>query len=103
MTAVTFRATEPSSATGPAAMQPPSTDWRAPTELPDLRRVGLVAIDSEEKDDGITADRGSAWPWHGGYICGLSVAYRAGSELRAHYFPIRHPDSENFDPEQVFR
>jgi len=81
----------------------PPTEWQAPTELPDLRRVGLIAIDSEEKDDGITADRGSAWPWHGGYICGLSVAYRAGSELRAHYFPIRHPDSENFDPEQVFR
>ena len=103
MTAVTFRATEPSSATGPAAMQPPSTDWRAPTELPDLRRVGLVAIDSEEKDDGITADRGSAWPWHGGYICGIGVAWRNDSGICGNYFPIRHPDTQNFDPKQGFQ
>ena len=39
------------------------------------------------------------WPWHGGYICGVSVAYRADGEIRAHYFPLRHPDSENFDPD----
>ena len=80
-----------------------ATDWQAPTDLPDLRRVGIIAIDTEGKDEGLLADRGSAWPWRGGHISGISVAYRAGGEIRAHYFPIRHPDTENFDPGQVYQ
>ena len=76
--------------------------WQPPKALPDLRRVGIVALDTETNDDGLHADRGPAWPWRGGYICGISVAYRADGDIRALYFPIRHPDSENFDPEQVF-
>ena len=75
--------------------------WQRPLELPDLRNVGLIAIDVETKDDGLRSDRGSAWPWRGGYICGVSIAWREG-DVRAHYLPIRHPDSNNFDPEQVF-
>jgi DNA polymerase I-like protein with 3'-5' exonuclease and polymerase domains len=81
---------------------PDQNNWRPPPELPDLRRVGVIALDVETRDDGIRADRGSAWPWHGGYICGISVAWRAHSGICAHYFPIRHPDSKNFDPAQVF-
>ena len=30
-----------------------SSEWKPPTELPDLRNVGIVALDSEERDDGI--------------------------------------------------
>ena len=26
----------------------------------------------------------------------------AEGDIRAHYFPLRHPDSENFDPAQVY-
>ena len=78
-------------------------DWQAPTELPDLRRVGIIALDTETKDGGLLANRGSGWPFGDGYICGVSVAYRADGEIRAHYFPLRHPDSQNFDREQVFQ
>ena len=73
-----------------------------PKALPDLRRVNIVALDTETNDEGLRADRGSAWPWRGGYICGISVAYRADGDIRAHYFPLRHPDSDNFDPAQVY-
>ena len=76
--------------------------WQVPTELPDLRRVDIIALDTETNDEGLRADRGSAWPWRGGYICGISVAYRADGDIRAHYFPLRHPDSDNFDPAQVY-
>ena len=31
-----------------------------------------------------------------------SVAYRADGDIRAHYFPLRHPDTDNFDRTQVF-
>ena len=77
--------------------------WIRPTELPDLRRVGIIALDTETKDEGLRAERGSAWPWRGGYVCGVSVAWREESNIRGNYFPLRHPDSENFDCENVCR
>src|SRR5262249_38665364 len=79
------------------------SDWQPLPALPDLRRVGRIALDTETKDGGLAADRGSAWPWGDGYICGVSVAYHAEGAVRAHYFPIRHPDSPNFDPANVFQ
>ena len=27
------------------------SNWQIPTELPDLRRVGILALDTETKDD----------------------------------------------------
>ena len=70
--------------------------------LPDLRRVEIVALDTETKDNGLRAGLGPAWPWRGGHVCGISVAYRADGNVRAHYFPLRHPDTNNFDCNQVY-
>ena len=80
-----------------------SSGWQIPQELPDLRRVGTLALDTETNDEGLRADRGSAWPWRGGYICGISVAWHDDSGIRGNYFPLRHPDSQNFDRENVAR
>jgi Mesyanzhinovviridae DNA polymerase len=80
-----------------------SSDWQAPSELPDLRRVDIIALDLETKDGGLYAKHGSAWPWGEGYICGVSVAYHADGAIRSHYFPIQHPDGQNFAREQVAR
>jgi RecA-family ATPase/DNA polymerase I-like protein with 3'-5' exonuclease and polymerase domains len=80
----------------------PASDWQRPAELPDLRRAGVIGLDLETKDGGLHAGKGSGWPWGDGHICGVSVAYRADGNIRAHYFPLRHPDSENFDCEQLF-
>jgi hypothetical protein len=77
--------------------------WKPVAALPDLRNVGLVAIDTETRDAGLAAKLGSSWPWRDGYVCGVSVAYRKGGEICSHYFPIRHPYSSNFDPTQVMR
>src|SRR5262245_392037 len=71
-------------------------NWQTPQELPNLRRVDIAALDTETNDEGLRADRGSAWPWRGGYICGISVAWRDDSGIRGNYFPLRHPDSQNF-------
>ena len=60
--------------------------WQTPQELPDLRRVGIIALDTETNDEGLRADRGSAWPWRGGYICGISVAYRTDGDIRGTLF-----------------
>lgn len=78
------------------------SEWQPPAELPDLRRAGVVALDTETCDDRLRAELGSGWPFGEGYVCGISVAYYADGAIRAHYFPIRHPDSQNFDPAQVF-
>jgi hypothetical protein len=75
--------------------------WRPAAELPDLRRMNLVALDTETCDRGLQAGIGPAWPCRDGHICGVSVAYRKEGEICGHYLPIRHPDSANFDPEQV--
>ena len=80
-----------------------AANWQTPQELPDLRRVGIVALDTETNDEGLRADRGSAWPWRGGYVCGISVAWRDDGGIRGNYFPLRHPDSENFDRDNVSR
>src|SRR6516162_10017160 len=83
-------------------MSTAQTSWQPPTELPDLRRTGIIALDTEMKDEGLRADLGPGWPWHGGYVCGASVAYCADGGIRAHYLPLRHPDTNNFDCAQVF-
>ena len=80
-----------------------NNNWHPPTELPDLRRVGVIALDLETRDNRLNAKMGSGWPFADGHICGVSVAYHAGADTRAHYFPLRHPDSNNFDPAQVYQ
>jgi hypothetical protein len=50
-----------------------SSEWRAPVELPDLRHAGIVALDTETKDDGLRLKRGPGWPWRGGYIIGITA------------------------------
>ena len=80
-----------------------AANWQTPQELPDLRRVGIVALDTETRDEGLRADRGSAWPWRGGHVAGISVAWRADGEMHAIYIPLRHPDTDNFDPDRVYR
>ena len=35
--------------------------------------------------------------------CGISVAWRADGEMHAIYIPLRHPDTDNFDPDRVYR
>ena len=80
-----------------------STDWRPPSELPDLRRASKIALDIETCDDRLASKRGSGWPFSAGYICGVSVACRESGAIRARYVPLRHPDSTNFDPARVFQ
>lgn len=78
----------------------PETDWRMPTELPDLRGRKIVAIDSETRDLGLASKRGPGWALgpHG-YICGVSWA----AEGSVGYAPTAHPDSECFPLDNVMR
>lgn len=77
----------------------PTTDWVRPSELPDLRGRPLVAIDTEGKDDGLRNGLGPGWALGMNQVFGVSYA----AEGVKGYAPIRHPDSDNFPAEQVFR
>jgi hypothetical protein len=81
----------------------PVSEWHPFTELPDLRCADFVALDTETKDDRLNADMGSGWPFRHGHLCGVSIAYRTESGMRGSYFPIRHPDTQNFEPPQIYR
>lgn len=78
----------------------PKSDWKLPTELPDLRGRKEVSIDTESKDDGLNNRRGPGWALGpAGYICGVSWA----AEGSVGYAPIAHPDTECFPKENVMR
>jgi DNA polymerase I-like protein with 3'-5' exonuclease and polymerase domains len=79
----------------------PTSDWTPPSTLPDLRRVGVLALDVETRDEGLAAKRGSAWPTRGGHICGVSVAWREAGTLHSLYAPIAHPDTQCLPRETV--
>lgn len=78
----------------------PQTSWRRPECLPtQALNQRLVALDCETRDDALSAQRGPGWAWGAGKIIGVSAAWDGG----AGYYPIAHPDTDNFDHEQVGR
>lgn len=67
-------------------------NWKVPESLPELE--GLVALDFETKDPGISRGMGSAWPFVGeGFICGAALA----TDTESFYLPINHA-AGNMDP-----
>lgn len=81
----------------------PSSDWVRPTELPALRNVTEIGLDTENKDEGLANGVGPGWALGLGYVAGVGVAWREGGERKKIYVPVRHPDTDNFPKEQVAR
>jgi DNA polymerase I-like protein with 3'-5' exonuclease and polymerase domains len=81
----------------------PDSDWVRPTELPDITRVGEIALDTENKDDGIQNKVGPGWATGQGYVAGVGVAWRTGNEIQRIYVPVRHPETDNFPKDNVAR
>jgi DNA polymerase I-like protein with 3'-5' exonuclease and polymerase domains len=77
----------------------PKSDWVVPKELPDLRGSGVIAIDTETRDDGLANSRGPGWVYGAGKIVGVSMASKRGSV----YVPVAHPETDNFPHENVGR
>ena len=80
------------------------TIWTAPTELPDLRRVGTHR--ARYRDERRGPARRS---WFGLAVARwLCLRHQPSpgatrAAFAAIYFPLRHPDSENFERENVAR
>lgn len=79
----------------------PDSTWSVPTELPDLSRISDVAIDTEDYDQGLIDGRGPGWAFKskssGGYLAGISAAWRQGGEVRSIYVPVNHPETNCID------
>ena len=61
-------------------------------------RPGRAAIGAQALVVRLGVERDDAA--HGAAVisAGISVAWRADGEMHAIYIPLRHPDSDNFDP-----
>lgn len=83
----------------------PESGWIAPGpgDLPDLRRVPEMALDTENRDDGLARGRGPGWATGAGHVCGASIAWGDPGDVRSMYLPIGHPDTDNLDTSIVGR
>jgi len=76
----------------------PESNWRPPASLPSLSGATVVALDTENRDDGLANDRGPGWVYRAGWVAGVSYAADTGE---SGYIPIRHPDTECFNQTEV--
>jgi DNA polymerase I-like protein with 3'-5' exonuclease and polymerase domains len=71
--------------------------WNPTEDLPELH--GYVALDTENKDLGLAAGRGSCWPHRDqGFNCGFAISWEQGD----FYLPVAHSEG-NVDPARVRR
>jgi DNA polymerase I-like protein with 3'-5' exonuclease and polymerase domains len=79
----------------------PNSEWKPPTELPDLRNRKVMAFDVETRDSGIAAGKGAGWAF-GKESCRLmGVSWAAEGSVG--YASVAHPESDNFPLANVVR
>lgn len=60
---------------------------------------GLIAVDLETHDEGISGNMGPGWPWRGGEVCGIAIC----AENWKGYLPIAHLAGGNMDKTKVIQ
>lgn len=74
--------------------------WLRPEFMPNWMDCPILALDLETKDVGLNKKKGPGYAFKDhGHIAGFSVS----NGLKSLYFPLRHPDSDNFDIESAYR
>lgn len=76
----------------------PDTGWKLINEFPSLKHAKVISFDLETKDPEIKKF-GPGWGRGRGYIIGVAVGTADGFRR---YYPIRHENGPNCDPQQVF-
>lgn len=76
----------------------PDSNWRPPSEYPNLSGEKILSWDLETKDPNLKS-KGPGWSRDDGHIVGIGVATRD----RSWYFPIRHGAGGNLDPRMTLR
>ena len=76
------------------------SNWEIKDEFRDLSTADAIAIDTETFDPDLMIS-GSSWARGTGHMLGVSVAAIWGDEIWSNYYPINHPDTQNFDTEKI--
>lgn len=79
---------------------PEPEPWTRPEFLPDWTRHPLISLDLETRDIGLNTGKGPGFAFKNhGHIAGFSAC----NGEKSLYFPLRHPDTDNFDIEAAYR
>lgn len=78
------------------------TNWKVKNEFRDVSTADMIAIDTETFDPDLQTE-GSSWARGTGYLLGVSISASWGDEIWDNYYPINHPDTENFDEQTVIQ
>lgn len=82
----------------------PKSGWSAPTELPDLRKHKRIALDTENRDNGLALKVGPGWATRNGHVCGLGIAWKTRLGYAGGYYPTKHPETpDQFTKDQIKR
>jgi len=68
------------------------SEWKVPTEFPDLKSYDIIGIDVETKDPNLTS-KGPGGVRGDGYLLGVAIAT---SDFNC-YYPMRHETGDNVD------
>ena len=77
----------------------PKSNWKPPTDLPDLSSSKVISLDVETHDPNLMT-QGPGGVRHDGKLVGISVATDTGY---VGYFPIAHEGGDNLDSGAVLR
>lgn len=75
----------------------PKLGWKPATDFPDLSQAEVISFDVETYDPDLR-DFGPGWARGKGHIIGIALGTNDGY---SQYFPIRHKDGFNHDPQQI--
>lgn len=77
-------------------------NWFLKDEWRDVSTADMIAIDTETYDPDLKA-AGSGWARGTGYLLGVSITAVWGNEIWSNYFPVQHPDTQNYPVEKVIQ
>lgn len=75
-------------------------NWHIKDEWRDVSNADKIAIDTETYDPDLQA-AGAGWARKSGHLCGISIAAKFGSEIWSNYYPINHPNTNNWPKDKV--
>lgn len=75
-------------------------NWHLKDEWRDVSNADKIAIDTETYDPDLQA-AGAGWARKSGHLCGVSIAAKFGDEIWSNYYPVNHPQTDNWPIEKV--
>ena len=75
-------------------------NWHIKDEWRDVSNADKIAIDTETYDPDLQT-AGAGWARKSGHLCGVSIAAKFGDEIWSNYYPINHPNTNNWPKDKV--